>query len=78
MPKPRAKSEFSQLSFNEQMNHITNYLLNGNYPWPTMSEKQKHSFRCTAVMYRYDHKEMQSGMMKVCVIPSVFLTMHYL
>ena len=39
MSKLRTKSEFLQLSFNEQMNHITNYLLNGNYPWPTMSEK---------------------------------------
>ena len=57
MSSPRTKSEFSQLSFTEQMNHISNYLLNGNYPWLAMSEKCKCSFRCTALMYQYDHKK---------------------
>ena len=57
MSKPRTKSEFSQLSFAEQINHVSNYLLNGNYPWPTMNEKQKRSFRHTALMYLYDHKK---------------------
>ena len=57
MSKTRTKPEFSQLSFTEQMNHINNYLFNGNYPLPAMSEKQKCSFRCTALTYRYDHKK---------------------
>ena len=57
MSTTRTKYEFLQLSFDEQITHIMNYLLNGNYPWPAMSEKLKCSFRCIAFTYCYDHKK---------------------
>ena len=57
MSQTRAKSEFSQISFNEQMNYITNYLLNGAYPWPAMCANGKCSFRHTAGTYHYDHSK---------------------